>query len=149
MSLLVPPEQVVSNTLPAGEVVVVVGDLACELADVSKVGLDSVEPAGVGRSKNGLDVVSGHKIGQKRGPVSAEVIHYNVEPDLCRIAGSQLLKDRQDVSARLTLMDFAYQTPGMDIPESQELLGALKSAVGSRQAPRPAMTLPGASVKRS
>ena len=130
----VAPEQVVSDALAAAEMVAVVGHLASELLDAEEMRFDGVQPTGIGGGKDRLHVALGHEGSQKGGLMTAEVVHHDVEPDFCRIAGPQLLEDLQDVSARLALVDLAHETLGVDIVKSQELLGAFKPAVGSPQA---------------
>ena len=143
-NLLVAPEQVVSDALAAGWVVSVIRDLAGELLEAEEVGLDSVQPTGIGGREDGLNVALSHEVGQEGGFVTAEVVHHDVESDLGGVAGSQLLKHFQDVDRCLAFVDFADKAFGVDIIESQKLLGALKPSVGSPQAARLTAWTPGA-----
>lgn len=129
--------------------VAVVGHLAGELSDMGEVRLDSVEPTGIGRREHRFHVAGSHQIGQEQGFVTAEVIHDHVEPNGVGVAGPQLLENLQDVGGGLALMDLAHQAFGVDIVESQQLLGALKPTVGGPEALGVVAAAPSASVPRT
>src|SRR3989304_5824933 len=81
--------------------------------------------------------------------MTAEVVHDNVEFERDGVAGAQLLEDFQHICAHLARVDFTDKTVGVDVIEGQELLGALKPAVGSTQAFGMMARPPRASVDRS
>ena len=78
--------------------------------------------------------------------MGVEVVHHHVEPRGERVAGPQAGKDGQQVGDRLALAHLADEAVGVDVVESEQLLGAVEPAVGGAEALR--VTNPGPAAPR-
>jgi hypothetical protein len=145
----VPPGEVTGD--PPAPVLVrgVIGPADRELLERGEVRLDGVEPTGVGRGVDRLDVVRGHERPQTDVLVGAQVIHHDREPGGQRIAGPQPREDGEQVLHRLALAHLGDEAVGMDVVEGVDLLGALEPAVGGPEALGTADRRPASSGQRS
>lgn len=120
-----------------------------ELLEWREVGLDRVQPTGVGRRVDRLDVVSGHECLQPSVLVGVEVVHDDVEPGVERIAGPQPGEDGEEVVDGLALAYLADEAVGVHIVEGEQLLRPRQPAVGRPEAPGLADPGPAATGQRS
>lgn len=105
-----------------------------ELLQWREVRLDRVQPAGVGRGVDRLDVVSGHERPQADVLVCVQVIHHHVQPLMEGVAAPQPREDREQVVDALAFADLAHEAVGMHVVEGEELFGALEPPVGRPEA---------------
>ena len=119
-----------------------------ELLERPEVRLDGVQPAGIGRRVDGLDVVSGHKPLQAGMLVRVEVIHDDVEAGGRRIARAQPGEDGEEVLDRLAFAHLADEAVGVNVVEGEELLGSLEAAVGCPKPPGMTFLGPALAVQR-
>jgi len=130
----VAPGEVAGDAPAAVFVRRVVGAADGEPLERPKVGLDSVQPARVGGRVDGLGVVGSHEGLQAGVLVGVEVVHYDVEADLQRVARPQPREDGEEVVDRLTLAHLADEAVGVDIVERQQLLGAVQPPIRRAEA---------------
>jgi len=81
--------------------------------------------------------------------VAAEIVHDHVESDRGGMAGAEFAEGLQQVGGCLALMDFSDEALGVNIVEGQQLLGALKPAVGGPQTFGVAAPLPMPAMDRA
>ena len=66
--------------------------------------------------------------------VRVEVVHDQVEACAQGVAGAQPGEDGEEVGDRLALAHLADETVGVDVVESEQLLGTVEPAVGRAEA---------------
>lgn len=127
----------------------VIGPGDRELLERREVGLDGVEPTGVGRRVDRLDVVRLHERAETDVLVGVQVVHDHVEARDHGIAGPQPREDGEQILHRLALAHLDDEAVGMDVVEGVDLLGALEPPVGGPEALRMTDSRPAPSRQRS
>lgn len=96
--------------------------------------LDGVQPTGVGRRVDRLNVVLSHERLQASVLVRVEVIHHHVETDSQRVARAQPGEDGQKVLHGLALAHLADEAISVHVVEGEQLLRPLVAMVGGPEA---------------
>ena len=103
----------------------VVGAVQGEVAQRLELGLDPVQPRGVGRGVGELDVVGGRPLGHSRviagRQVGAEVVQHDAQPYPGWVQGSQIPQEDQELAAPLTGLDVAVQPVAAQVVGGQQV----------------------------
>ena len=132
----VSPIEVAIDALTAGGVIGVVRVVEAEAFQGTEMGLNGVEPAGIGRCRDEDDVVLLREILETLMPMGGQVVLDEVDARFLWITSPQPFPGDQEVATGFALVNGAGQTIVMDIVEGEQLFRSLLALVGRPQAAR-------------
>src|SRR5574340_82543 len=127
--LLVPVAQVAIDATAPDRVRGIVGIGHRKALEDAELGLDQVQPGGLGVRPHGMDVQVAHEGHDRRVVVNVvEVIQDEVQGP-ARIAGAQAPEGLTDVDHAFVLGEQSLEAVGVHVVEAQELFGALQASI--------------------
>jgi len=138
MCIAVPPDDVAADHGCLLPVAGVIGAVESEVAECLELGLDPVEPGGVGRRVGQFDVVGlgplGHPLIVLRRQVRAEVVQHNGDSDLGRVKGSEVAHEGQELGPALLRGDVPVEAVGCEVVAGHEVSYPVRPGVGGSPA---------------